>query len=202
MGEAKRRRMAGETVAYTPKPALPVDDWSLTKAVRALYAVISPKITTPGKPIRNQVAKFCKTISVDTPVFLPFTSVSPDYTASFCHNNVLEQVRRAGGRRVCGWMVWDNGKYSEAEFHSVWVADGSETMIDLTPRADREDEILFLPDSVTQIIREGPHDLIPNSRTSLLECPYVSRGQPLSHPFSQALITADTSPFGFLSVAT
>jgi len=197
MGEAKKKRDAG--IGPTdPKPAEVAKNWNFERALAALNAHRRP--TTPSKPPRQQVINFCGSVSSLKPVYLPFTNISPDYGSGWCHNNVLEQIRRAGGKRVNGWMIWDNGKFVEGEFHSVWESPDGQ-LVDLTPRADREAEILFLPDAVMKITNDGTADYFPNNRTSIAECPYSHRGLPLQDPMARREYTPAQSPFGFASVA-
>lgn len=48
---------------------------------------------------------------------------------------------------MLGWLIWimPGVMMIEAEFHSVWVSPTGE-MIDITPKAQGENKILFLPD--------------------------------------------------------
>lgn len=200
MGEAKKKRDAG-VVPGGLKAWEPVKNWNPQRAFQAIQAHRRPKpATTPDKPIRQKVINFCGTVSIEQPVFLPWTKVSPDYRSGWCHNNVLEQVRRAGGKRVNGWMIWDNGNFVESEFHSVWE-DPQGNLIDLTPRADGEPEILFLPDHATKITNDGTADHFPNNRTTISESPFVSGGIPMPEPSTRREYSVKDSPFGFPSVA-
>lgn len=47
---------------------------------------------------------------------------------------------------LCGWQLWEwPHVLVEAEFHAVWVSPQGE-MIDITPKAAGEIQILFVPD--------------------------------------------------------
>ncbi len=72
----------------------------------------------------------------------------PDLTAPIneCFDVVAAHVARHGGSPVLGWTLWEfPGAYIEAEFHCVWRAP-SGILLDVVPRAEFHDEILFLPD--------------------------------------------------------
>jgi hypothetical protein len=83
-------------------------------------------------------------------------TATPDYVAvepgedclpDSCFDNVATIVRRNGGSIQHGWRLRQEASaYVEGRFHAVWRRhDG--TLIDVTPRTDGVDEILFLPDS-------------------------------------------------------
>ena len=61
--------------------------------------------------------------------------------------NVAVMTKRHGGSAQHGWRMREQpSAYVEAEFCAVWRRrDGA--LIDVTPRADQQEEILFLPDS-------------------------------------------------------
>lgn len=63
-----------------------------------------------------------------------------------CFLIVRNKVTRSGGSILHGWTIAERpGLFIEAEFHAVWL-DNVGTLLDVTPRRDRIDEILFLPD--------------------------------------------------------
>ena len=80
--------------------------------------------------------------------------------ANDCHVNVMIQCRLAGGHARYGWLLWENDARDrcQAMFHSVWQEAG-EDFIDITPRADDERLVMFVPDRQREITfvdrREG-----------------------------------------------
>ncbi len=102
--------------------------------------------TTP-KIITQQILDLCKRIdATQTPVFVP---VKPAAGAivNECYGNVDSQIKTHGGTIQHGWIIWENPNIIvEGNFHACWV-DMTGKLVDITPKADRETEILFLPDS-------------------------------------------------------
>ncbi|MDP5541291.1 SEC-C metal-binding domain-containing protein [Pseudomonas aeruginosa] len=93
----------------------------------------------------KRVMDFCRTISPLPPVVLP-VEAEPFALPAECYGNVEEQVRRSGGAIAFGWQIWDwAGVFTEAEFHAVWRSPAG-TLHDITPKADGDSEIVFLPD--------------------------------------------------------
>ena len=80
-------------------------------------------ITTPKK-ITDRVRQLCNRIDrTQKPRYVP---VKPEAYAreTDCFFNVDEKVKRDGGVRQIGWMVWEmKAVFLEAEFHAVWVSD-------------------------------------------------------------------------------
>lgn len=99
--------------------------------------------TTPTS-INNDILEFCKEIDLTTtPIFV---SVTPTEGSRHnrCYENVENYVKKNGGRSEDGWIIWEIPKiYLEAEFHRVWVNNEGEH-IDITPKKDGEERILFL----------------------------------------------------------
>ena len=125
-------------------------------------------ITTPTE-INKDIFKFCEEIDPTAkPVFLEFFHVE-GYIGGECYGNVEKHIEKNGGRVQYGWIIWgDNNIFLEAEFHAVWINDEGE-YIDLTPKADGEKRILFLPDSK----RKFTGELIDNIRKSLVDNAYT-----------------------------
>jgi hypothetical protein len=139
-------------------------------------AVMKSAPTTPSRPLSPRVKRHCLSISPAEPVFLQFTSINPNYVKHNCHLNVAHLVRERGGRLVTGWMIWE-GPFIDAEFHSVWQ-DEEGRLIDVTPRADGEKTILFLPDPARRLDPGTTHELVWNwsNRTDRLSRPFGWRG--------------------------
>lgn len=101
------------------------------------------KPTTP-KVITPQVGSFLKGISPAPASFLPYVELGRVQPGQ-CHLNVRAYVEDHGGTPVYGWIIWESPIHLEAEFHCVWE-DPHGDLWDITPRADAEQLILFLPD--------------------------------------------------------
>jgi hypothetical protein len=81
-----------------------------------------------------------------TPHFLSFTYSSDKYLPRYCLNNCEAEHKRTGNRIVFGWIIWEyikNG-FIEAEFHAVM--ERGNDLVDITPRVDGEEKVLFVPD--------------------------------------------------------
>src|ERR1700761_7847752 len=62
----------------------------------------------------------------------------------WCADGVREKIRREGGSIVFGWTIWEGPNVLlTAEFHSVWQ-DTAGTLIDITPKPDGEETIVFV----------------------------------------------------------
>ena len=117
------------------------------------------KATTPRKT-SDEILSFCQSIRSDN---------SPDYVqvqpeehaiANRCHTNVPTYIEEHGGSKATGWIIWEARYWLEAEFHCNWLSpDG--TLIDITPKDDRETRILFLPDDS---IEWTGHMILPHRR--------------------------------------
>lgn len=100
--------------------------------------------TTP-KSINKKIARFCKTLNKGShaPVFLTYAEAGYGYKAGYCHANSLHYVRKHGGEVLPGWVIW-HSVFTEAEHHSVVrTLDGK--ILDVTPRPDGEEKLLFVP---------------------------------------------------------
>jgi len=63
---------------------------------------------------------------------------------------VRKRILEHGGNEVIGWTIWLwPNVLVEAEFHSVWKNHDGE-LIDITPKQNEEEKILFLPDEKKQ----------------------------------------------------
>ena len=124
--------------------------------------------TTPVR-ISEQVVRFCKRLDPrQTPIFVPVIP-SLGIRADHCFYDVQRKVRVEGGRVQYGWTIWEKpGVLLEAEFHAIWVSPNNE-LIDVTPKVDGEQQILFLPD--TDRVWEG--EMVDNVRFLLLDNDYT-----------------------------
>jgi hypothetical protein len=65
-----------------------------------------------------------------------------------CHFNIWVQCDKAGGEPQHGWLLAEDAveDFAEAQFHTVWRSpDGR--LLDMTPRADGEKRVMFVPDA-------------------------------------------------------
>ena len=63
-----------------------------------------------------------------------------------CFDNVRRVVAKYGGATQHGWTMRQDAYFAEGAFYAVWRRpDGS--LVDVTPRAESQTQILFLPDS-------------------------------------------------------
>jgi len=66
---------------------------------------------------------------------------------NYCLTDVPGYAWQHGGEAIFGWIIWEvPGLLLEAEFHTCYK-DEDGKLIDITPKPDRERQILFLPDS-------------------------------------------------------
>lgn len=75
-----------------------------------------------------------------------------------CHFNVWVQWDKAGGEPQHGWLLAEDAvqDFAEAQFHTVWRSpDGR--LLDITPRADAEEHVMFVPDA-GRSIQLNDHD--------------------------------------------
>lgn len=108
---------------------------------------ITPK--TPKK-VNGTVRFLLRSLGLKAvPTFLPLTQ-EPNTRAGYCFNNVEDYIKEHGGKAVYGWVIWEDRKkgFIEAEFHVI-VKSGDQ-YIDITPRFNYEDKILFVEDNARQ----------------------------------------------------
>lgn len=140
--------------------------------------------TTPGAVLTKKVERLCRSLSPAPPVRLRYSDVGAGYRATNCHANVTHRVREHGGRRINGWMIWENQSFAEAEFHAVWATEAGE-LLDITPRSDGEEMILFLPDPSRQLAAGLRGVLTPGNHTTIRGAPYTFGGQALGGPLAE-----------------
>jgi hypothetical protein len=127
-------------------------------------------ITTPVE-INEKILIFCR--EIDSLTEPNFVNVLPAEGCILgeCYGNVESHVSQNGGNVQYGWIIWeDQNIYLEAEFHAVWVNNKGE-YIDVTPKVDGENKILFLPDSKKKFTGE----LIDNIRKPLIDNDYTRK---------------------------
>lgn len=120
--------------------------------------------TTPTS-INEDVLEFCKEIDSSNEPF--FVDVIPHEESEYqeCFPNVQNYIKKFGGKLQHGWTIWEiSKKFIEAEFHAVWVDDNGK-YLDISPKPDNEEKILFLKDSE----REFTGEPVGNIRKVLLD---------------------------------
>ena len=104
-----------------------------------------PPETTP-RAISPAIEKLCaELVPGQTPVFIP-VEPSAEATHGHCVFDVPPHVEHFGGQMILGWCIWEcPGILLTAEFHACWLSP-ERGLIDITPKPDGENTILFLPD--------------------------------------------------------
>lgn len=133
----------------------------------------------------------CPAEPVRVPVRPPKGAVRSD-----CFGNVQRLTEEHGGEIVHGWCLWMVPDiWVEAEFHAVWRPTGGGSMVDVTPKPDGKDEILFLPDTTRAYSGSAP----PNEFALNLDKPLVREFVELSTPRTKFIETH--RPLGGVDVA-
>jgi len=99
---------------------------------------ISPKETNP------QVERLLDVLNAEMEIVK--VEADPAGKLNNCYYNVLDKVKRDGGKIHYGWVVWQSSYLVEAEHHAVWE-DDEENLLDITPRKEHYDTIMFVPDN-------------------------------------------------------
>jgi hypothetical protein len=174
MGEAKNR---------PPPVDMKVATRALTDAARASRGI---RLAVPLFPLSERVKALCATVSPHVPVLLPFREVGEGYQPRNCHTNVKHRVGKRDGQALGGWIVWENPGWAELEAHAVWVNPKGD-LVDVTPRPDGEELILFVPDPRVQAVVQADRQIILSNRTSIPGCPYVADSRPVPGPAVEAV---------------
>jgi hypothetical protein len=105
-------------------------------------------MTTPAAvpQITPGMRKLALQINMEaTPVSIPIRP-GAECLLDRCFENVRETITRHGGSLQCGWRLREQPlAYVEGEFHAVWRREDG-VLIDVTPRPDEADAIVFVPD--------------------------------------------------------
>ncbi len=101
--------------------------------------------STPNQ-LTDEIRDFCANITLTN--HPEWVDVAPrDWcTQGECFYNVRNMVQANHGNALNGWCIWQhNNMFVEAEHHCVWESPEND-LIDVTPKQDNEQAILFLPD--------------------------------------------------------
>lgn len=128
-----------------------------------------------------------------------YVSVHPEPNAQVneCFPNVKAKVQKDGGAIVYGWQLWEwPNVLIEGEFHSIWRSPDGD-MIDITPKADGEGKILFVPDER----RTFRGVTIDNVRIALRDDPLIHHFIKISEQIVKVMRRGERAQqFGYVSV--
>ncbi len=124
--------------------------------------------TTPKK-ITKEIEQLCQQLDPSQEACFVPVKPPPYCRLLDCFFNVPEKIKRDGGQMQIGWTIWEmQNVLVEAEFHAVWKSpDGH--LVDITPKQDGENIILFHPDSKRCYNREP----VDNIRYPLQDHPAI-----------------------------
>jgi hypothetical protein len=102
--------------------------------------------TTPAEITQNVIA-LCEGIGAAAPVLVPVQQ-DPLGIYGMCFIGVADKIKAGGGSICHGWAIWETlpRLFLAAELHAVWVVSPSGELIDITPKPQRENRIVFAPD--------------------------------------------------------
>lgn len=121
-------------------------------------------LTTPIK-LTIGIRTFFKKLSLPAHQrLLKFHKLSDNYLTKHCLSNCDSEHISHGTPILFGWTIWEDNNYFvddrklnviDAEFHAVLRIDNE--LVDITPRADGEDLIMFVPDPQRTANRINSH---------------------------------------------
>ncbi|MGL5952468.1 MAG: hypothetical protein ACRCZ3_04975 [Providencia rustigianii] len=123
----------------------------------ALLANTKIRSKTPKKKTDKSVQNIIKKLNLTTtPTFISLTNTL-NTKEGYCFQNCEQYVKTHGGKAIYGWMIWEDkkAKFIEAEFHAVIKKNGQ--YIDITPRIDNDEKILFVEDNTRNSGRMKEH---------------------------------------------
>lgn len=135
--------------------------------MRSLRAIkLVSRVATPRWVHRFVHELVTKLTLSSEPRFVPVIPAK-GASKSECFYNVPDHIAEHGGGCQFGWAIWQVANlFVEAEFHCVWVSPEGE-WVDVTPKADEETRILFVPDPV----RKWERRRVFNIRHPITDCP-------------------------------
>jgi|GEM_PF-509358 len=175
--------MHGEAPRMLFQRALPSVEEQLTASQRS----DEPRLVFDRTPvdISAHIKQFCRSIAPEAkPVIVP---VVPDAIAAErdCFYAVAERVKRDGGEIIFGWNIWTwPHVWVKAEHHAVWREPGG-NLVDITPKANGAERILFIADPAK------PYDY-ENNRRLMNICKALK-----PDPLIEAVFTAERELFEF-----
>jgi hypothetical protein len=139
--------------------------------------------TVSRPPISEALLKLAR--QIDARVAPEYVAVEP--TAGCLphrsYENVCAVVKRHGGSMQAGWCLREQrNAFAEGAFHAVWRSP-SGTLIDITPRDDKQSQILFLSD--LEIRWEG-ETIEPRRMMLHMQACYCGSGLPFKVCHGQA----------------
>lgn len=145
--------------------------------------------TTP-EHVTEELLAFCeKVVPSVEPKYVPVSPIKGAKTQS-CFLNVAAAVEELGGEMIHGWIIWEGKVLWDAEFHACWkppksYAAGLLGLVDITPKADRENQILFLADPKRVWDGDKP---VENIRAGRFDHPAIPRLLALSNERHQLIV--------------
>lgn len=95
---------------------------------------------------KDYVTSFCRSVVQGQIPKLVLHQPLTDQPFNECFSIVPEHIATHGGKEQFGWAIFELKRvWLEAEFHVVWEREDG-VLVDLTPRPEPLDHILFLPD--------------------------------------------------------
>jgi len=113
----------------------------------SLLGLLNKRPQSTPSEFNGTVRAFLREMGLPKDAFyLGFTPLDDRYRATYCLDNCAHAEHEGLGVAAYGWIIWEARKHRfiEAEFHAV-LRQGDE-LIDITPRPDGEEMILFVPD--------------------------------------------------------
>jgi hypothetical protein len=130
-----------------------------------------------GSTITKGLLKLARQIDATSSPAPVTVNPGEDCQPDSCFENVPAVVRKHGGAVQYGWLLREQPTiFVEGRFHAVWRRPDGE-LIDVTPRADGQGGIVFLPDA--RRVWEG--EPVEPYRMQLHEHPcYCGSGMPFN----------------------
>lgn len=151
---------------------------------------------TPPEITKQLVRLAAAVAPGQTPLYVP-VHPEPSAQVNECFPNVEAKAQKDGGAIVYGWQLWEwPNVLVEGEFHAVWRSpDGN--LIDITPKADGEEKVLFVPDER----RTYRGVSIDNVRIALRDDPLIHHFIKISEHIVKVMNRGDRAQqFGYVSV--
>lgn len=104
-------------------------------------------MATVPKEVTPTIRKLCQQINPgERPVGIPVEVVA-GAVPNECYGNVVMKIATSGGTIQYGWAIWEwQDVLVEGELHAVWRSPENK-LICVSPKANGEKRILFLPDN-------------------------------------------------------
>jgi hypothetical protein len=129
--------------------------------------------TTPPK-ITRAIGRLCTKVNITEKPYYVTVRPGPNCQKNECFWNVKRKVEQSGGKMQHGWTIWEWPQIMvEAEFHAIWISP-DETAVDITPKDNNIQRILFLPDNSREYDFANDGARVSNVREPLSAHPLVA----------------------------